>query len=331
MAKHDVLLLGLGFWGTRWVQALHNSSHCRLAGVAGSEADVARLAREYDFSGIKTFTDYRDAVEHTKAEVAVIALPNSLHVDAAKCTLQHGMNVLSEKPLATSIQDAREIVAYTRKYPSLKYMVSQNYRWRPHNQTLRKAVVEGVVGRVGTIHCEFRRPEDLIGYREFLDRPLLQDVSIHHFDLMRFFTAANCARMYAHSFHPAWSKFPGESAVDAVVVMERDITINYNATWAARGKPSSWDGDITVTGERGSLVLNSANQVRFFAGDDTQGMLLNNVEMERTELDYGLDLFIQCLEEDKVPETTLEDNFHSFAMVCAAEESARSAAPVQLT
>ena len=53
--------------------------------------------------------------------------------------------------------------------------------------------------------------------------------------------------------------------------------------------------------------------------------------MRLTELDYALDSFIHCIDRDEIPETTLEDNFSSFAMVCAAVESVRSSMPVKLT
>jgi len=331
MANHDVLLLGLGFWGTKWMKTLHACESCRLAGIAGAEADFARLAKEYDLARVKPFADYRVAIEKTKADVVIIALPNAHHVDSAKHALKRGMNVLSEKPLATSLPEARDAISYKKKYPSLKYMVSQNYRWRPHNQTLKKALNDGMIGPAETIHFEFRRPEDLIGYREFLEMPLLQDVSIHHFDLMRFFTGKNCEQIYARSFRPSWSKFQGKSASEVVAVMAGDVTVNYNATWAARGKVTSWDGDITITGELGCLMLDAADQVRYFKADDPHGVLLNKVEMKFTELDYALHSFLRSIGHDDIPETTLEDNFSSFAMVCAAEESVRSSVPVRLT
>jgi len=330
MAKHDVLLLGLGLWGTRWMQALHASKDCRLVEIAGDATDVARLAKEYDLGPVKTFDDYREAIKETKADIVIIAIPNALHVDAAKRALERGLNVLSEKPLGTNIQEAREALAYKKKFPSLKYMVSQNYRWRPHNQTLKKAIADGLIGRMGSIHFEFRRPEDVLGYREFLELPLLQDVSIHHFDLMRLFAGAECEQIYAHAFRPSWSKFQGKSATEAVLLMAGGITINYNATWAARGKPTSWDGDITITGDQGCVMLDAADQVRYFKAGGTQGVLLDKVEMERTELDYALEMFVRSIDRDEIPETTLEDNFNSFAMVCAAEESARSSRPVKV-
>ena len=112
MAKHDVLLLGLGLWGTRWMQALHASKDCRLVEIAGDATDVARLAKEYDLGPVKTFDDYREAIKETKADIVIIAIPNALHVDAAKRALERGLNVLSEKPLGTNIQEAREALAY---------------------------------------------------------------------------------------------------------------------------------------------------------------------------------------------------------------------------
>ncbi len=96
--------------------------------------------------------------------------------------------------------------------------------------------------------------------------------------------------------------------------MEDGIIANYNGTWAARGKATSWDGTITVTGDKGCLVLDAEEKV----------------VMKHTELDYALDMFIRCIEEDKVPESDLEENYRSFSMVCAAEESVRTNLPIPL-
>ena len=66
-------------------------------------------------------------------------------------------------------------------------------------------------------------------------------------------------------------------------------------------------------------MLDAADQVRYFKAGGTQGVLLDKVEMKRTELDYALEMFVRSIDRDEIPETTLEDNFNSFAMVCAAE------------
>jgi len=344
MSDHRILLLGLGFWGSNWMRTLSRTENCEIVGIAGCEDDIARVSDQYGICTDRAYTDYREAIEKTDADIVIIAIPTKYHTDAAKLALAKGIDVLSEKPLASGMAEADEIVAFKQDYPEQKYMVDQNYRWRPHNQTMKQALQEGMIGEIGSIHIEFRQPEDLLGYREFLEMPLLQDVSIHHFDLIRFFTGSNCHEIFAHSYRPAWSKFQGKPGTEAVLRLEgtppssprlrgdygEGVVVNYNGTWAARGRPTSWDGDITITGEKGCLKLDSEDVVRFFAPGDDRGKVIEPVEMELTELDYALSMLIHCIQTDSVPETTVEDNYHSFAMVCAAEESVRANASITL-
>lgn len=331
MEQHSILLLGLGFWGTNWIGTLGRAENCTIAGISGCADDIARVSDEHGIVVDHAYTDYREAIDSTDADIVIIAIPTKFHVDAAKRALCRGMHVLSEKPMASNMEEVTDVLEFRKEYRGQKYMVDQNYRWRPHNQTIRKAISDGDIGELGALHVEFRQPEDLLGYREFLDMPLLQDVSIHHFDLVRFLTGKNCSSIFARSFRPAWSKFEGKPATEAVLSMQDAIVVNYNATWAARGRETSWDGNITVTGSQGCLTLDPADNVRLFKAGDSEGTLLDKVQLTHTELDYALDMLVRCIEQDETPETAVEDNRHSFAMVCAAEESVAQGVPVELT
>ncbi len=331
MANYRILLLGLGFWGEKWLETLGRRDDCEIMGMAAaSEQSINRVAEEFSIATERGYVGYQVAIEQTDADIVIIATPTEYHTDAAKLALSRGMHVLSEKPLAINMDEADELLQFKQAYPDQKYLIDQNYRWRPHNQTLKKAIAGGVIGQVGTVHIEFRRPEDLLGYREFLEMPLLQDVSIHHFDLVRFLCDCNCVEVFAYSYRPAWSEFEGKPGAEVVVRMQNGITVNYNGTWAARGRPTSWDGEITVTGDKGCLRLDSQGVVRYFAPGDAEGEIVQAVAMELAELDYALDMMIRCIENNEQPETSLEDNYHSFAMACAAEQSARSGRPVKL-
>ena len=331
MADYRILLLGVGFWGGNWVETLGRRDDCEMAGMAAaSQQLIDQAAQQYGLPAERGYVGYQEAINKTDAEIVIIAIPTEYHTDAAKLALARGMHVLSEKPLAVNMAQADEILQFKQAYPAQKYLVDQNYRWRPHNQTLKRAIAEGIVGQPGTVHIEFRQPEDLLGYREFLEMPLLQDVSIHHFDLVRFLCGCNCEEVFAYSYRPTWSEFAGKPGTEAVIHMESGITVNYNGTWAGRGRPTSWDGEITVTGDKGCLKLDSQGVVRYFAPGDVEGEIIEPVEMELTELDYALDMMIRCIENDEQPETSLEDNYHSLAVVCAAEKSARSNLPVKL-
>jgi len=337
--KHKILLLGLGFWAQNWLKVIDQTENVELVGVAGSEEQVENVCKEYGIPKEIAFTDYKEAIEKTDAEIMVIVIPAALHVDAAKRGMDKGFHIIMEKPLATSLEEAKELLAYKSKYPKLKFMTSQNYRWRPYTQTIKKAIQEGMIGTLETITLEFRKQEDLQGYRAGLDMPLLRDCSIHHFDLLRYFTGADCKEMFCRVYRPHWSTFKGKPNTDAIMTMTDGTKVVYNGTWAARGRESSWDGNFVITGDKGCLTLDAANSVRFFefkAGAVSfeakleEGVLLEQVYMEATEMQYGLMQFMKAIEADIEPETKLEDNIKSFEIVCAGMASVESGKNVEL-
>lgn len=328
--KHKVLLLGLGFWANFWLKVIQQTENVELAGITGTEAEIEKVCKEYGFSKDIAYSDYKEAIEKADAEIMIIVIPAALHADAAKRGMDKGLHIIMEKPLAASLDEARELLEYKSKYPNLKVMTSQNYRWRTYNQTIKKAILDGMIGNLESILVEFRKQEDLQGYRAGLDMPLLRDCSIHHFDLIRFFTGADCKEMTCRVYRPSWSKFNGKPNTDALMTLTDGTKVVYNGTWAARGRESSWDGNFVITGEKGCLTLDAANNVRFFEFKEgavsfeaklEEGVLLEQVELEATEMQYGLIQFIKAIENDTVPETTMEDNIKSFEMVCAGMAS----------
>lgn len=332
--KHKVLLLGLGFWGIRWLELIQSTSRSELVGVAGSPQELDRACNEYGVSRDIAFQDYKEAIDRVQADLVVIVIPAVLHADAAKRAMAKGMNIIMEKPLAMSIEEAKELLAVKSAHPNIKFMASQNYRWRPHNQAVKNAIQNGLIGKVESILVEFRKQEDLQGYRAGLAQPLLQDVCIHHFDLIRFFSGSNCKEIFCNSYHPVWSVFEGRPNTDAVMKMENGVHVTYSGTWAARGMESSWDGNFTITGEKGSLKLRADNSVTHYKYQKSEtvsfvptieeGSQLAQPFMKFTEMEYGFNLMMDCLEKDETPETTVEDNFKSYSMVASALKSVES-------
>ena len=337
-----VLLLGLGFWGRQWYEVLSRSTDCTLVGVAATP----RGLQEVGLGGASeppAFTDYREAIDTVDADAVVIVLPTVLHVDAGMRALANGFHVLSEKPVAMDLAGATQLRADARRFPLQVYMVSQNYRWRSHNQTLKHALTSGLIGTPGGFQLEFRQPEFLVGARPGLEMPLIQDMSIHHFDLIRFLLDANAVEIFARSFCPPWSRYPGLASTEAVIQMEGGLAVGYSGTWAARGRYTLWDGDITITGSRGCLKLDASGQVSLFPDEGQDPGQWSGVEAKeeivrvvdpisvpREDLDQSLASFLESVATGVAPSTSLEDNYHSFAMVAAAEESTRTGRPVRV-
>ena len=336
--KHKILLLGMGFWGRRWLELILKSGRCQLAGAAGSEDEMQEVCISYGINPAITFTDFRKAIARTAADIAVVVLPGVLHFEADRLALEKGMNLITEKPLAMNMEEAMELLRLKARYPLQRFMASQNYRWRPCNQAMKRAIDHGMIGRMESILLEFRQQEDLQGYRAGLEMPLLQDVSIHHFDLIRFFTGADCKETYCCVSRPSWSLYQGKPDTQAIFWMINGVTVTYSGSWAARGKETSWDGNFTITGDKGCLTLDADGRVYFYKHEKADAVVLDTAsqqgeevglpEMKYAEMEYGFHMFLDSVEQGDVPETTLEDNVKSFVMVMACLESAKRATVV---
>jgi predicted dehydrogenase len=108
--KHKVLLLGLGFWGKNWLNLIQKTDRCELAGVAGSTTEIEHACTQNGVDRKITFTDYKEAIDKTDADIAVIVIPAVMHADAAKRAMAKGINVIMEKPLAVDINQAQELL-----------------------------------------------------------------------------------------------------------------------------------------------------------------------------------------------------------------------------
>lgn len=73
MEQQRILLLGLGFWGTNWIGTLGRAANCAIAGIAGCEEDIARVADEHGIAPDQACTDYREAIDKTDADIVIIA------------------------------------------------------------------------------------------------------------------------------------------------------------------------------------------------------------------------------------------------------------------
>jgi len=332
----SVLVVGTGFWGTEWLRTLPTIEGVTIAGTAGHrEPEIpagASLPAEY-----RHFTDYKEAISESVADAVVIALPTPLHADAILRSLEAGRHVLCEKPLAQTRDEVANLLAASAEHPELTAMVQQNYRRRPWAQLVRAKIEDGTVGNIGHIAVRFRQPEMLVGIRAALANPLLQDMGIHHMDLLRFLSGRNAVELYARAHRPAWSIFEGRPGLDAVITMEDGVQVSYSGSWAGRVRATEWDGDWLIEGDRGLLEVTDL-QVTFYPDPENDPTTTVTPVAERVEipvpplplsdLQSSFESFRGAIERGEEADTSVRDNAHSISMVFAAEEAIRQRRPV---
>jgi predicted dehydrogenase len=281
-----------------------------------------------------------DAVE---ADAVLITAPMEAHVPLAIQAMRAGKHVLVEKPFAGSVAEAMEAVQVAEETGKV-LQVSQNYRFYPAPRTVAALVAEGAMGEVGPVSIDFRKwsndaePGTNRHYRYV--HPLLFDMAIHHFDLMRLVLGKNPVRVYAQQSDPRWSKFVEEASASVIVTFEDDTVVSYRGSWVSSGEPTFWGGEWHMECEQGEIVWTSREGGDAGTKGDKvtlrpRGGKAKDAPLEKMPVwgrSAGVLAFKEAIETGVEPENSGRRNLGSLALMEAAARSLASgeAEPVEI-
>ncbi|MBS4208655.1 Gfo/Idh/MocA family oxidoreductase [Bacillus sp. FJAT-50079] len=327
MSKYKAIQVGAGGFGISWLEILDRFEDIELVAVVDVNSENLKNAEGFlKNSSVEYFTDHLEAFSKVEADIAVIITPPQTHKKLALDALEHNLNVFMEKPIAHTFADALELLKKSEQYEKF-IMISQNYRWRPEIEAIKKALNEGLIGKVNFVEWNFRRATKFGGWRDQYSEILIEDMSIHHFDLMRHILGVELSTIFAKSMKPSWSWFNGNSTASAIMNFD-DILINYFGTWVTRGKETPWNGECKLVGEKGVIELMDDIPLVTYEDGTTEKLQVDPMKFEDRE--YSIYEMVQAMKENRKPVTDLADNIKSFAIVGAALESIKQAKEIQM-
>ncbi len=106
MEKLKVGVVGVGYFGWFHVEKYAKIPHVELVGVA--DINEARAKEVADHFSTRPFVDYRDLFD--KIQAVSVAVPTLIHYQVARDFIDHGIDVLLEKPMTTSLREAEALV-----------------------------------------------------------------------------------------------------------------------------------------------------------------------------------------------------------------------------
>ncbi len=139
-------IFGTGFIGRVHLDAVRRLELVEVAALADTNVDVARRLGE-GFSIPTVAADYRTILSDPAIDAVHICTPNAQHYAMAKEALEAGKHVACEKPLATTVTEARELVALAAQ-KGLRNCVCHNLRYYPMVQQLRRMREAGELGEI---------------------------------------------------------------------------------------------------------------------------------------------------------------------------------------
>lgn len=326
---------GVGGFGGVWVEVLSKEKRAKVVALVDINPEALEKARVIlGCAKDQCYASLSEALKQQPADVLVCVTPPALHRRQVIAGLRAGLHVISEKPMASDLSECREMLKVA-KATGKTYAVSQNYRYSPAMQTMARCVRQGLVGDIGQVRVDFWKGVDFHGgFRHAMDYPVLVDMSIHHFDLMRFITGQNAVAVHGSSWNPAWSNYRGECSSTVVFTLNNGARTVYNASWCSKGDWCDWNGNWHIEGSRGTLTYARGVITLHESGARYEIKRSKEIEvrpMKRTGQAFVLDDFIRSVCGRKRPLTDCTDNIHSIAMVFAAVEAVRTGRRVSIS
>jgi len=320
--------VGVGGFGRRWAECLAESSAAEVVALVDTSEEALAACREkYGYSQEVCHSSLDGALSGVEADALVCVVPPALHREICCAVMESGLDVITEKPMAESPEDCAAMLACAERTGRV-CAVSQNYRYSPETWTLAELVRRGEIGAVGQVRVEFFNGVDFGGgFRHEMDYPLLVDMSIHHFDLIRFITGLEAVSATGEAWNPPWSNYRGDASCSVLFEMTGGARALYSGSWCSKGQFSDWNGNWQIEGERGTIAF-SGGEIRIHRAPRLYEVE-EVAEVEKTAPPHPgqrfvLEDFVQAVKSGTRPRTDLADNMNSVGMVFAAVGAVRT-------
>ena len=194
MEKKKIIIIGCGRVAVKHVKAIKKLSHvCELKALVDVSEDAPAKVLEsakYDPSDVKVYNDYKQAIDEISPDIVAVTVPSGLHYQIAGYALEHGCNLLLEKPMTMSSGESREIYELSEQ-KGLKIAMGHIYRYFPLVGILREDIKNGVFGKVvcGDISVRWGHGDDYYSSAAWRgtwrsDGGALMNQTIHAIDLL---------------------------------------------------------------------------------------------------------------------------------------------------
>ncbi len=327
MASERVVVVGAGGISPAWFKPL-KAEGVQVAAVVDLRVEqAAKRIAEFELTGAEASADMVAMIKKHKPDFVIDLTVPEAHCKTTCKALELGCHVVSEKPMASSMKEARRMVATAEKTGKC-YMVSQSRRWDAKHEVVSRVVRRGQIGALTTINCDFYIGAHFGGFRDKMPSPLILDMAIHHFDLARYMSGADPVAVYAKEFNPAGSWYKGDVSASCIFEMSNGVIFTYRGSWCGEGFHTSWNGDWRFITDKGTLLYDHDQEPMAAVIDNAEGFhrKMKDVPMPPPAVQYtgmhgALRAMLEFVRTGKRPQCECHDNIQSLAMVFAAIES----------
>lgn len=339
-------LIGCGRIATNHIKAVINNGLELVAVCDVVPENMELLLTKHDLqnnSSIKRYTDYKQLIEENEIELAGIATESGIHAEIALFCIDYGVNVIIEKPMAMSIEDANEIIKRSEE-KGVKVSACHQNRFNVAVQEMRKALEAGRFGKLshGSIHVRWNRNQGYYTQAPWRgtwaqDGGALMNQCIHGIDLLRWMLGNEIDEVYGVTRQQLHDYLEAEDIGMAVVKFKNGAVATIEGT--TNVYPQNLEETLYLFGENGTVKLGgkSTNNIDVWNfADETDEDQTNKGLEEATSNVYGnghTSLYadvIDAIKNNRKPYVDAQAGKNALELVLAIYKSQKEGKAVKL-
>ncbi|MCC4768727.1 gfo/Idh/MocA family oxidoreductase [Methanosarcina sp. DH2] len=296
-------VIGTGAMGQNHVRIYREMEGVELAGI--SDVDQQRVEAMAVQFNTKGFTDYNEMFAEDLDAVSVV-VPTKLHKQVVLDALEAGLNVLVEKPIADTLENADLMIEAAKKTGKI-LMVGHIERFNPAVIKLKELIDSEILGKVVSISTRRVGPYN----PRIRDVGVILDIGVHDIDIISYLYGRRVNHVYAvagadiHSF---------EDHASIILRMDHEFAGVVETNWLTPHKVRK----LTAIGIKGVAYLDYIDQT---VETHNNGWIQKAKIEESEPLKNELEHFIDCVATGKAPKTCGEDGKHALEVAMAAIRS----------
>lgn len=342
-------LIGCGRIATNHIKAvLNNKDNLKLISICdllpdAMETLLEKHGLEKDLT-IERYTDYKQMInEHPELQLIAIATDSGVHAEIALYCIDHGINVIVEKPMTMSMADAEEVIRRSEEKDVIVSVCHQN-RFNIAIQEMRRALDAGRFGRVshGSINVRWNRGKEYYDQAAWRgkwasDGGCLFNQCIHGIDLLRWMMGDEVEEVYGVTKQQFHDYIEAEDVGMAVVKFKNGAIGTIEGT--VNVYPKNLEETLYLFGEKGTVKIGGTStnniDVWVFADEDEEDQKNKGLQ-EATSNVYGnghTSLYadvIDAIRTGRKPYVDAIAGRNAVEMILAIYQSAATGMPVKL-
>lgn len=312
-----------------YISNLHANPLVEFIGFSEDDGERARqVASKYSARHFPT----HEALIDSRPDAVAICSENSRHVSLAVMAAEAGIHVLCEKPLATTVDDARAIVDACQR-AGVVLMTAFPMRFNAPAIEVKQALSQGRVGRI--IACNATNQGECPYYhRSWFVDPLLagggamSDHIVHAADLLRWYLGSEVQQVYAQSNHILYAQEAPWVETGGLISLEfaNGAFATIDCSWSKPPYYPTWGGlTMSVVGDMGVVNFNAFQQMLKVYSAQSKG---GRWDFWGSDADQGMvNEFIDAVLENRPSSVTGVDGLKAVEIVQAAYRSVASGNP----